>query len=250
MSASEPKNKRTPFRRFIPNLVTIFAMCAGLTAIRVGLDGHYKTALYLIVLAMFLDAADGKIARYLKSESQFGAELDTLADFLNFGVVPAILLYRVFFAGTEYASIGWLAVLLLCVCCALRLARFNVALDDSAASVAKDKYFVGVPAPALACLALMPLFLLFQGWTTIGEHAYLLVGHTIFAGYLAISTLPTFSLKHLAINANWQVPVMIFAVILIVSLTVYPWRTLAIANMLYLFSLPVSFWMNRNSTKR
>jgi len=142
--------RETPFRRFIPNLVTIFGLCVGLLSVRAGLEGRYATALYLIIVAVFLDAADGKVARFLKAESEFGAELDTLSDFFNFGIAPTFLIYNVIFAGTDYARSGWFCVLVLTVCCALRLARFNVALTDSEPTEKKRDYFVGVPAPALA----------------------------------------------------------------------------------------------------
>jgi len=122
--------KRRTFRHLIPNLLTIFVICAGMTSVRFGMDGKYGFALMLIVLAAVLDAADGKLARFLDSVTPIGAELDSLADFFNFGIAPGLLIYFSIFAHTSHANLGWLSVLVLAVCCALRLARFNVALDS------------------------------------------------------------------------------------------------------------------------
>lgn len=240
-----PRQRETPFRRFIPNLVTIFGLCVGLLSVRAGLEGRYATALYLIIIAVFIDAADGKVARFLKAESEFGAELDTLSDFFNFGIAPTFLIYNVIFAGTDYARSGWFCVLVLTVCCALRLARFNVALTDSEPTEKKRDFFVGVPAPALACLALMPMLFWMEGWSFFQRYQALTVIYLIGVGLLAVSTLPTFSIKHLKIKREHQFFVLLLSVGLIMSLAVFPWRTMIIGNFLYLASIPVSVWMSR-----
>ena len=152
------KPSHIKLRHIVPSALTAFAICAGMTSIRMSLEGHVELALYFILLAVFLDAADGKLARYLDTASPFGAELDTLADFFNFGIVPGVLLYNTLYIGTAYSSLGFLATLVLAVCCALRLARFNLSMKSEEASPKRDDLFVGVPAPALACLALMPIF--------------------------------------------------------------------------------------------
>jgi len=227
-------------RHIVPSVVTVFAICAGMTSIRMSLEGRLEVALYFILLAVFLDAADGKLARFLDTASPFGAELDTLADFFNFGIVPGVLLYHTLYMNTHYANLGWLASLVLAVCCALRLARFNLALDDSDVSLKKDEYFVGVPAPALACLALMPVFMYLHGWEN-SDFPILRAIYIIGVGLLAVSTVPTYSIKHASIKRSHLPIVVIAAMVLVVCLMVYPWPTLIIGNCLYLTSLPFSY---------
>ena len=235
-------------RHVVPSVVTVFAICAGMTSIRLSLEGHLENALYFILLAVFLDAADGKLARFLDTASPFGAELDTLADFFNFGIVPGFLLYSTLFIGTEHANLGWLATLVLAVCCALRLARFNLSTKVANATLIKDDYFVGVPAPALACLALMPIFMYLHGWQET-NFPLLRAGYIIGVGLLAISTIPTFSIKHASVKRAQLPFVLIAAVVLVACLMVYPWATLIAGNCLYLASMPVSFLAQRKQLR-
>lgn len=234
------KSHRIKLRHIVPSVVTVFAICAGLTSVRMSLEGRIETALYFILLAVFLDAADGKLARFLDSASPFGAELDTLADFFNFGIAPGLLLYQTLYFGTEHANLGWLATLVLAVCCALRLARFNLALGTTNTSVKKKDFFVGVPAPALACLALMPIFMQLYGWP-VADYPVLRTIYIIGVGLLAVSTIPTFSIKHASIKQNHLAVAIVVAVVLVVCLMVYPWPTLIAANLMYMSSLPFSF---------
>ena len=239
---------RIKLRHIVPSVVTVFAICAGMTAIRMSLDGRLETGLFFILLAVFLDAADGKLARFLDTASPFGAELDTLADFFNFGIVPGVLIYNTLYIGTEYANLGWLAALVLGVCCALRLARFNLSVKSTEVSLKADNFFVGVPAPALACLALMPIFMHLHGW----QNTDLPIIRAIYImgiGLLAISTIPTFSIKHASIKRAHLPFAMVAAVILVVCLMVYPWPTLIAANCLYLASLPFSYFSQLKQTK-
>lgn len=238
------KGGRIKLRHIVPSAVTVFAICAGLTSLRMSLEGRIEMALYFILLAVFLDAADGKLARFLDSASPFGAELDTLADFFNFGIVPGVLLYNTLYIGTEHSSVGWLATLVLAVCCALRLARFNLALDSTDPVQKRQDFFVGVPAPALACLALMPVFMYLNGWQN-SDFPVLRAIYIIGVGLLAVSTLPTFSIKHASIKRAHLPIAIICAVGLVVCLMVYPWPTLIVANCIYLLSLPISCWMYR-----
>jgi CDP-diacylglycerol--serine O-phosphatidyltransferase len=227
-------------RHIVPSVVTAFAICAGMTSIRMSLEGQTETALYFVLLAVFLDAADGKLARFLDSASPFGAELDTLADFFNFGIVPGVLLYNTLYIGTEYASLGFLATLVLAVCCALRLARFNLSLKSTDVTLKKDDHFVGVPAPALACLALMPVFMHLYGW----QDTDLPIVRAIYVmgvGLLAVSTIPTFSVKHASIRRSLLPVAVVGAMLLVVCLVVFPWPTLIAGNCLYLGSLPFSY---------
>lgn len=239
---------RIKLRHIVPSVVTAFAICAGMTSIRMSLEGHVELALYFILLAVFLDAADGKLARFLNSASPFGAELDTLADFFNFGIVPGVLLYNTLYIGTAYASLGFLATLVLAVCCALRLARFNLSMKSNEMPLKKDDHFIGVPAPALACLALMPIFMQLYGWhdtdLPVARAAYIMG-----VGLLAVSTIPTLSIKHASIRRPHLPFAVVAAMVLVMCLIVYPWSTLIAGDCIYLASLPLSYLAHRKHTK-
>lgn len=247
--AGQAKRKRPSFRQLIPNFVTIFVIGLGLTAVRFGMDEKFGRALLLIVLAAFLDAADGRIARYLDSVTAIGAELDSLADFFNFGIAPGLLIYMALFWGTEQANLGWFAVLALSVCCALRLARFNVALDDTSLPSWKAKYFVGVPAPVVGCLALLPMFLLMLGYEEVKEYPRTIFVYLVIVGLLAVSTLPTFSMKHIRIKPENLLFVVVGCAAAIASLMVFTWQTLIAADILYILTLPISFRVYRRRLK-
>lgn len=230
--------KPRSFRQLIPNLLTIFVICAGMTSVRFGMDGKYGFALLLIVLAAVLDAADGKLARFLDSVTPIGAELDSLADFFNFGIAPGLLIYFSIFAHSSHANLGWLAVLVLAVCCALRLARFNVALDtDEDIPAWKKQYFVGVPAPAAGCLALLPMFFLMLGIDEVRNYPVVIFFYLVTVGLLAVSTIPTMSIKHLKIPQEWYLAVLLGGTAFVASLVVYPWETLIAGCGLYLLSV-------------
>tara|TARA_R110002094_G_scaffold62935_1_gene73284 strand:+ start:6028 stop:6768 length:741 start_codon:yes stop_codon:yes gene_type:complete len=239
---------RLKLRHIVPSIVTVFAISAGMTSIRMSLEGDVETALYFILIAVFLDAADGKLARFLDTASPFGAELDTLADFFNFGIVPGILLYNTLYIGTEHSNLGWLVTRVLAICCALRLARFNLSLKSAEVSLKKDDFFVGVPAPALASLALMPIFIHLDGWQ-LTDLPLLRAAYIIGVGLLAVSTIPTISIKHATIKRAHLPLAVIMAVVLVVCLMVYPWPTLIAGNLLYLASLPFSYMLQLKQTK-
>ena len=243
-----PDSKTIPMRRFIPNFVTIFGLCAGLTAVRSGMAGHYSMAMALLLLAVLLDGVDGKLARMLDSSSQFGAELDTLADFFNFGIAPTILLYLMFFAGTEFANIGWLALIMFTIACMMRLARFNVALLEDDDTPKDNRFFVGVPAPMLACLGFLPAFLYLMGWSSIADHQVLISLYIIGSGALAVSRIPTFSLKQVSVKPQYQAWMFGAVVLFMISLTVYPWHVMVLVDLLYLASLPMSYKAAKKSS--
>lgn len=234
------KRKLTQFKQIIPNLVTVFVICCGMTSVRFGVEGRYGIAMMLIVLAAILDAMDGKIARVLDSESAMGAELDSLADFFNFGIAPGILVYSAIFSGTPYANIGWLAVLAVGVCCALRLARFNVDLDQENKPTWREEFFVGVPAPALGCLALLPLFFLMLGYDAIKEHPNFVFVWLVGTGLLAVSTIPTFSIKHAKVNPDHLLLILLACAGVIVSLMTFLWETLIFGCIAYVVSIPLA----------
>jgi CDP-diacylglycerol--serine O-phosphatidyltransferase len=222
-----------PLVRLLPNAVTLAAVCAGLTAIRLAVTGRLELAAALIVLAAILDGIDGRLARLTGSESAIGAELDSLADVLNFGAAPAVVLY---FAGSGTAGGGiWIAFLFYVICCALRLARFNV---GSRTGEGGDKrYFTGVPAPAGAMLALLPLFLSFAlpQRAALPEPAIGL--HMLAIGGLMVSRLPTCSLASVTIRAEAARFALAGMVAFAAALLIWPWATLSVGVILYLLVL-------------
>lgn len=213
--------------RLLPNLLSILALCAGLTAIRFAILGAVSTAVLLIVLAAFLDGIDGRVARMLRSESEIGAELDSLCDFVNFGVVPALVLYIWGLRGE--ASLGWIAVLVYAVCCMLRLARFNV--GSRSATPAEKTGFIGVPSPAGAILVMMPIYL---GHVTESRvNAVLIALWMVLVGALMISRFPTPSLKRVRIP-SWTAPFALVGGVASVALILtYPWASLLVLSLVY-----------------
>src|SRR5690606_20298653 len=184
--------REIPIRMVWPNLITVLAVCAGLTGIRLAFDGRFEIAVVMVLLAAFLDGIDGRIARMLKATSRFGAELDSLADSINFGAAPALVLYA--FLLHEARALGWIAALSFAIACCLRLARFNVmtATDDHGW---RSDYFVGVPAPAGAVLVMLPVYLGFLGVPATSAGAYIAAIYALFVALLMISRLPVFSGK-------------------------------------------------------
>ncbi len=241
------KRRRRQFVSLIPNLVTVFVICAGLTSMRFAIDGRYGFAMLLIVLAAVLDAMDGRIARALDSVSDIGAELDSLADFFNFGIAPGILIYYAIFAGGPHANLGWFAVLTLAVCCALRLARFNVALNESevARPAWKKEFFVGVPAPAMGCTAMLPMFFLMLGSGFFRDYPFVTFVYLVVIGLLAASRLPTFSVKHFRLTPDTFLPVLLACAASIAMLVVFTWEAMIAGTVLYLLSVPVAGWQYR-----
>lgn len=234
--------RRIPVRYLLPNLITLLALCSGVTAIRFGIEGKIEFAVAAIILAIVLDAVDGRLARYLEGTSKFGAELDSLADFVNFGVVPSVLLY--FWSLNHLKNIGWFVCLMLAIAGALRLARFNVMLEDKSKPAWASNYFTGVPVPAGAGLALAPFYLDFLGIIEPTRETAIYVAPYIFAvAALMVSRVPTFSGKSLTrIEREWVIPVLAAAALLVVALVSFPWETLSIAAILYILMIPVSIY--------
>ncbi len=229
--------KGLPFNRMIPNILTLLALCAGLTALRFGLQERWEHALLAILVAAILDGLDGRIARILKGASKFGAELDSLSDFVCFGVAPALLLYLWTLQGA--GQMGWMLSLLFSVCGALRLARFNTNLDVPPPPWSRN-YFTGVPAPAGGCLALMPMALTFQfGDGFFREPAF--VGTLIFIiALLMVSRVPTYSGKRIRIEHRWILPTMLLVGLLAAAFVSAPWMTLWLVAVIYVASIPFS----------
>jgi CDP-diacylglycerol--serine O-phosphatidyltransferase len=228
-----------PLRVLIPNLVTLLALCAGMTAIRLAIEGRLELAVGCIVAAAFLDGIDGRLARYLEGTSRFGAELDSLADFVNFGVVPAIVIY--FWGLHDLRSLGWIVSLVFAMCMVLRLARFNVMLTDPNRPAFQANFFVGMPAPAGALVVLLPIYLDFLGLPHVASAAPVEMVYVLLIAFLTASRVPTFSGKKLGarVSREWVLPLFVVAVAIILLLIFYPWETLTAIVLLYLGTIPL-----------
>ena len=230
---------QVPVRVLIPNIFTLVGLCAGLTAIRMGIEHRWDLAVAALVFAAFLDGIDGRVARLLKASSRFGAELDSLADFVNFGVAPAIIMFN--WALDDLKSLGWIAVLVFAVCSALRLARFNVSLDATDTPAWKSNYFVGVPAPAGAIVLLLPIYAEDLGlhWPSLTP---LVLFYTLAIALLMVSRVPTFSGKLIGqkIAREYVLPVFVLAALFMALLLTYPSLTLAAGSVTYLALIPPS----------
>lgn len=222
--------------QLLPNLVSILGLCAGLTAIRFAIDGRFATAVALIGLAAALDALDGRLARMLKSESAIGAELDSLGDFVNFGVVPGMVLYLWGLKGE--ASLGWIAVLIYAICCMLRLARFNVGNKRTdGQEPAERTSFIGVPSPAGAMLVLSPIYLAFCFAGDVHIPGAAVAVWMVAMGALMISRIRTPSLKRVTIYAEDARYVLVAVAAVVAALLTYPWVTLLALACIYLAAI-------------
>lgn len=218
--------------KLLPNLVSIMALCSGLTAIRYAIAGNFTLAVLLIGVAAALDGLDGRLARMLKSESAIGAELDSLCDFVNFGVTPALVLYL--WGLRPETSLGWIAVLVYVVCCMLRLARFNVGSKVALGEAAEKTVFIGVPSPAGALLVLSPLYLSFATDTALHVPPVIVAAWMVAIGALMISRVRTPSLKRITIATEHARYVLVGAVVLVAAVLTYPWVTLLTLCLAYL----------------
>jgi len=242
--------RRIPVRRLAPNVVTLLAMCAGLTAIRMAFENRYTLALAGIVFAAILDGIDGRLARFLKGTSRFGAELDSLSDFVNFGVAPALILY--FWGLHDLKSAGWIAALVFAISACLRLARFNVMIDDPDRPAWTANFFVGVPAPAGAITVLLPIYAVFLGMPRSPVLIWLTLFYTLAIASLMVSRLPVYSGKRIGNRVPPELvgPIIVVMVLSIALLVAYPWILLAAGTLAFLFSLPLSLMSYRAYERR
>ncbi len=230
--------KMVPVRYLVPNFFTLLALCAGITSIRAAIEGRYDLAIGLIVLAAFLDGVDGRVARALKAQSRFGAELDSLADFVSFGVAPAFLIFM--WAMAPLKDLGWIAVLVFASAASLRLARFNAALDEERPRW-QGNFFTGVPAPAGALLVMLPLYLDGSGLMATRSWPFPVALYVVLVAALMVSTLPTYSGKLAGerIAREYVAPALVLAAFAMAMLVAYPHATLAVVSLAYLGLLPV-----------
>jgi CDP-diacylglycerol--serine O-phosphatidyltransferase len=240
-----PRYKGPSFKRIVPNLMTMIGLCAGLTSMRFGLEGRFGAAAAAIVVAAVIDGLDGRLARLLKATSRFGAEFDSLSDFLCFGVAPAFLLYL--WSLQRGGAYGYAPCVMFAVCMALRLARFNASLDSAPRPAYAHSFFTGVPAPAGAALVLFPLFLGLEaeslGWVWLNDAArFPLLCAVILIGtaLLLVSTLPVWSFKNFKVPSEYVLPLLLGTCAYAAVLIADPWGALAALSVIYLGMLPFS----------
>jgi CDP-diacylglycerol---serine O-phosphatidyltransferase len=235
--------------RLIPNVLTLAALCSGLTAIRFGLQSQFRLAVIAVIVAAIFDALDGRVARRLGVASRFGAELDSLSDFLCFGVTPALVLYLA--ALKDGGPLGWVVTLMFPICAALRLARFNTALlADTPPPAWTGSYFTGVPAPAGALLALVPLVVSFEVGAAWPRHPLLVGIVLVVVGGLMVSRLPTFSFKKGRISRHLVLPALLIAALTMGVLVSSPWIGLSLLGLIYLALIPFSWLTYRRQAAR
>ena len=231
----------------VPNMLTILGLCAGMTSIRYALDGRWELAVTLLAAAVVLDGLDGRSARMLNLTSRLGAELDSLADFLSFGVAPALLTYL--WTLHSVRGVGWVVAMLFATCCALRLARFNTELEAPDRPRWTQYFFTGIPAPAAAGLALTPMIMSFvvgDGWPRSWA---LNAAFLVFVAGMMVSRVPTYSIKRIRITPDQVLPTLLLASVVIAGLVVEPWLTLSVVGIVYLCSLPFAVLSARRLRK-
>lgn len=243
----EPLHRRLPpeipVRALAPTALTVLALCSGVTSIRYGFQERWEAAVVAILLASLFDLLDGRVARMVKGTTKFGAELDSLSDVICFGVAPATLLYL--WTLHDVPRFGWSVVLLYCVCCALRLARFNIMDQAAAEDGTVHRHFMGLPAPAAAGLALVPLALSFQTDSTFFHEPEICAIYLALLALMMISRIPTLSTKHVRINRSHVMPILVGLVILVALLVTSFWTTYVVLAIIYALSLPAVAIMAR-----
>lgn len=230
-----------PISKLFPNIVTVMSICFGLTAIRYALDEKWEIAVSFIVIAGFLDVIDGRLARFLKATSNFGAQLDSLADFVNFGISPAIILYLWELKKISVKGLGWAFALFFAVCAAIRLARFNSDLAEQDKPAWKEGFFTGVPSTAGAYLSMIPIMLSFKMNFMDYVHPILIGLYAAIIAALMASKLPTFATKKIIIHKEYISLTLALVGLLVAIIIMEPWFILPFLGIIYLFSLPFSF---------
>jgi len=243
-----PKRKRLSLNVMIPNMLTLLALSSGLTAIRFAYEGRWEHAALAILAAAILDALDGRIARLLKGTSNFGAELDSLADILSFGVAPPLMLY--FWSLENMGRFGWILVVLFAVSCALRLARFNTAAEDPDPPAWSSTFFSGVPAPAAAGLVLLPMIISFNLFEDYVRRPEVVSVFMIVVAGLMVSSIPTYSFKKVKLSPKLVLPLMVTVGLIIASMMSAPWVTLSGILAAYMISIPFAVRSYRAICKR
>lgn len=247
-TSERPLRRRLPINVMIPNMLTLIALCSGLTAIRFAYEGRWEHAALAILAAAILDTLDGRVARLMKGTSKFGAELDSLSDILSFGVAPPMMLY--FWSLQDIGRFGWILVLLFAVSCALRLARFNTAAEDPDPPAWASTFFSGVPAPAAAGLVLLPMIISFNLFEDIVRRPEVVASFMIVVSILMVSSIPTYSFKKVRLSPKLVLPLMVVVGLVIASMVSAPWVTLSGVLAAYLISIPFAIQSYRRICQR
>lgn len=237
------KYQHVRFSKLIPSILTFLALVAGLNAIRFAMEDQWEFALIFIVSAAILDGLDGRIARLLNATTSFGAELDSLCDFVNFGVAPGLVLYMWIFQNSTIKLLGWVAVLFYIIAMGARLARFNITFHDPQYLELYKKFFLGIPAPIGGILLMIPIMLdleLMSGYH-IKSSAILVATYTLLVSFLVASRIPTPSIKTLSIKREYVWFVIISSSLLVTLLFIYPWHILPLLGGVYLCTIPLSY---------
>ena len=234
-------------RYLLPNILTLAGVCLGISSIKFSIDGNYSLAVTLILIASILDALDGRIARLIKGTSEFGKELDSLTDFVSFGIAPAFILY--FWELNNYGKLGWAITLIFSVCCVLRLARFNLTKIETSEDW-KNNFFEGVPSPAGGLLILMPLIYELTNLNFGIEIKKITPYFTILVAIMLVSKVPTLALKKISISPKASVFLLLGIGIVFIALLFYTLETLLIFGTAYLISIPISIILYNNQNKK
>jgi len=237
-------SKKTRF--ILPNLLTLIGVCLGISSIKFALDQNYNLAVIFLIFAALLDTLDGRIARLIKGTSEFGKELDSLTDFVSFGIAPAFILY--FWELKNYGKIGWAITLVFSVCCVLRLARFN--LTRISEPEWKRNYFEGIPSPAGAILILLPLIYELSELQLNIDIKKFTPYLVVTVAVLLISNIPTFSLKKIKISSQLTIFLLFGIAVIFVSLIFFTFKALLVLGLLYLVSIPVSYFLYKKTNKK
>lgn len=245
----KPILKPVPFIKLLPNIVTLIGLVIGVSSIRFALEGSWQTAVYCIIVAIVMDALDGRVARMFNATSHFGAELDSLCDFVNFGLCPALILYLWSFGQYDYKVISWTAMMVFVVCMALRLARFNTELvEPKEKKIDSNYFFTGIPAPIGGLLALIPMIIdfdmsLIANSFIVREYTLYINIYIIILALLLPSKIPTISLKKIHIKPEYLSLIMVFLAVIIILTVIYPWYVLPIAAIIYIISIPICIYV-------
>jgi CDP-diacylglycerol---serine O-phosphatidyltransferase len=233
-------------KSLLPNALTIFGLCLGLSSIKFALDANYSMSIIAIGFAAILDTLDGRVARLIKGTSKVGKELDSLTDVISFGVAPGFIMY--FWSLNEFGKFGWMLVLIYTVCCALRLARFNLTIVDEFETW-KINYFEGVPSPAAAGLVLLPLILNLSGLFNYQNNLGISSFAILFTSVLMVSKIPTYSLKKIIIPRNLTIFLLLGIGIYVSLLIFYTFKTLFFTGLIYVILIPISYFHYRKNNK-
>ena len=234
-------------RYLLPNILTLGGVCLGISSIKFSIDGNFNLAVTLILFASILDALDGRVARLIKGTSEFGKELDSLTDFVSFGIAPVLILY--FWKLNNYGKLGWAIALIYSVCCVLRLARFNLTKFDNQEEW-KNNFFEGIPSPAGGILILTPLIYELSDLNLNLNMSNITPYLTILVALLLVSKVPTLSLKKITISPKTTIFLLLAIGLIFIALLFYTFETLLIFSLIYLLSIPVSFYIFKNQQKK